>query len=102
MRFAMQETARRREKQLAYNKEHGITPTTIIKEIRDILGSVYELDYAHIPDGAEPEPARLTGKAKKARIEELRRLMFEAAADLRFEDAAAHRDEICKLGGKTE
>jgi len=102
MRFAMHETMRRREKQVAYNIEHGITPQTVIKEIRDILGSVYEMDYAHIPEVAEPEPTRLTGKAKKIRIEELRRLMFEAAADLRFEDAAAHRDEIRKLGGKTE
>ena len=99
MRFAMQETSRRREKQVAYNIEHGITPTTIIKEIRDILGSVYEMDYAHIPEVAEPEPARLTGKAKKARIEELSRLMFEAAADLRFEDAAKHRDELDTLRG---
>jgi len=99
MAFAMQETARRREKQVAYNIEHGITPTTIIKEIRDILGSVYEMDYAHIPEVAEPEPARLTGKAKKARIEELSRLMFEAAADLRFEDAAKYRDELDTLRG---
>jgi len=97
MRFAIQETARRREKQVSWNKEHGITPTTIIKEIRDILGSVYEMDYAHIPEVAEPEPSRLTGKAKKARIEELSRLMFEAAADLRFEDAAKHRDELDAL-----
>jgi len=100
MRFALTETARRREKQVAYNVEHGITPTTIIKEIKDILGSVYELDYAHIPEVEEPAPAaRLTGKARKARAEELRRLMFEAAADLRFEDAAKHRDELESLRG---
>jgi len=101
MRHAMNETARRREKQMAWNAEHGITPKTVIKEIRDILGSVYELDYGHIPEVAEPEaPAKLTGKAKKARVEELRRLMFEAAADLRFEDAANYRDELNKLTGK--
>ena len=99
MRFAMHETMRRREKQVAYNIEHGITPQTVIKEIRDILGSVYEMDYAHIPEVAEPAPAKLTGKAKKARIEELTRLMFEAAADLRFEDAAKHRDELDVLRG---
>jgi len=97
MRFAIQETSRRREKQVAFNKEHGITPTTIIKEIKDILGSVYDLDYAHIPEVAEPEPMRLTPKTRKARAEELRRLMFEAAADLRFEDAAKHRDELKTL-----
>ncbi len=95
MQQAMQETARRREKQLAYNEKHGITPHTINKEIQDILGSVYELDYARIPEVAEPEI--LSDAEKKARIAELERLMLEAAADLRFEDAAQYRDEISKL-----
>ncbi len=92
MKKAMGETARRREKQKAYNKQHGITPITIKKEIQDILGSVYNLDYAHIPEIAEPEV--LTDYEKESRISELERLMTEAAADLRFEDAAAYRDKI--------
>jgi len=95
MKKAMDETERRREKQLAYNREHGITPQTIKKEIQDILGSVYNLDYAHIPEIAEPEI--LTDYEKNMRIAELERLMFEAAADLRFEDAAKYRDEITQL-----
>ncbi|MDQ7001356.1 MAG: helicase-related protein, partial [Ghiorsea sp.] len=95
MQQAMDETARRREKQLAYNQQHGITPLTIKKEIRDILGSVYNLDYAHIPEVEEPET--LTDYEKSIRINELERLMTEAAADLRFEDAAKHRDELAKL-----
>ena len=95
MRQAMDETSRRREKQLAYNKKHGITPLTIKKGIQDILGSIYDMDYGHIPEIAEPEP--LTEPERKARIHELERLMTEAAADLRFEDAAAYRDEIARL-----
>jgi len=97
MRRAMDETARRREKQLAYNREHGITPRTVKKEIRDILGSVYEMDYGHIPEVAEPDIKYLSDAERQSRIAELERLMLEAAADLRFEDAAKHRDEIQKL-----
>jgi len=95
MRKAIDETNRRREKQLAYNQKHGITPLTIKKEIQDILGSVYNLDYAHIPEIAEPEI--LNDYDKKVRLNELERLMTEAAADLRFEDAAKYRDEINAL-----
>ncbi len=97
MQVAMDETARRRAKQIAYNEAHGITPQTVKKEIRDILGSVYEMDYGHIPEVAEPENRYTTPAEKERRIAELERLMTEAAADLRFEDAAKHRDEIEKL-----
>ena len=95
MQRAMDETARRRTKQLAYNVEHGITPTTVKSEIKDILGSVYELDYAQIPEVAEAVP--VTADDKKQRMLELERLMTEAAADLRFEDAAKYRDEFIWL-----
>jgi len=100
MRRAMGETERRRRKQLAYNAEHGITPQTIKKEIQDILGSVYELDYGHIPEVEEAEAVYATPEERANRIAELERLMFEAAADLRFEDAAKYRDEIAKLKGE--
>jgi len=95
MQLAMDETDRRRVKQLAYNAEHGITPETVKSEIKDILGSVYEMDYGHIPEVAEPEP--VSWEERVHRIAELERLMVEAAADLRFEDAAKHRDELLKL-----
>jgi len=95
MNIAIEETKRRREKQVLYNQQHNITPQTIKKDIQDILGSVYNLDYAHIPEIAEPKI--LTDYEKKARITELERLMVEAAADLRFEDAAKHRDESNSL-----
>jgi len=97
MKAAMDETDRRRTKQMAYNEKHGITPETVKKEIRDILGSVYEMDYGHIPEVAEPEALYQTPAAKKSRIAELERMMTESAADLRFEDAARYRDEIAKL-----
>jgi len=99
MQVSIDETARRRAKQIAYNEKHGITPETVKKEIRDILGSVYEMDYGHIPEVAEPEATYNTPAEKERRIAELERLMTEAAADLRFEDAAKHRDEIEKLKG---
>ncbi|MDQ6996605.1 MAG: excinuclease ABC subunit UvrB [Mariprofundus sp.] len=95
MQRAMGETERRREKQLAYNVQYDITPETVKSEIKDILGSVYEMDYGHIPEIAEPEP--IGPAERQARILELERLMTEAAADLRFEDAARHRDEILQL-----
>ena len=95
MQRAMDETERRRAKQLAYNAEHGITPETVRSGIKDILGSVYEMDYGHIPEVAEPEPGDAV--QRQARILELERMMTEAAADLRFEDAAALRDEMLKL-----
>jgi len=98
MRCAMHETERRRKKQLAYNDEHGITPETVKSEVKDILGSVYEMDYGHIPEVAEPEP--VSAAMRKMRIQELERLMTEAAADLRFEDAASYRDEILRLQEK--
>ncbi|MDX8402335.1 MAG: excinuclease ABC subunit UvrB [Mariprofundaceae bacterium] len=100
MRRAMDETARRRAKQLAWNAEHGITPETVRSAIKDVMGQVYEMDYARIPEVAEPEPAALSGAERTARLKELERLMLEAAADLRFEDAAKYRDEIQRLEGK--
>jgi len=102
MRRAMDETARRRERQLAYNTEHGITPQTVRKEIRDILGSVYDMDYGYIPEVAEPEIEYLSDTERQSRIAETERLMLEAAADLRFEDAAKYRDEMQKLTGKAQ
>jgi len=56
------------------------------------------MDYGHIPEVAEPEP--VSSAMRKTRILELERLMTEAAADLRFEDAASYRDEILRLQEK--
>jgi len=95
MHAALDETRRRRARQLAYNETHGITPETVKKEIQDVLGSIYEMDYARIPEVAEPEV--LTDAMRLKRMREVEQLMFEAAADLRFEDAARFRDELHRL-----
>ncbi|MDQ6968180.1 MAG: helicase-related protein, partial [Mariprofundaceae bacterium] len=98
MQKAMDETARRREKQQAYNEQHGITPKTVKSAIKDILGSVYEMDYGHIPEVEEAAP--LNAYDREIRMKELERLMAESAADLRFEDAGKYRDELLQLKQK--
>ncbi len=95
--YATSETLRRREKQNEYNKVHGITPKTIQKGIRDILASIYERDYADISSTVSTSLGTVeTGKMKQT-IRQLEKKMFEAADDMRFEDAASLRDEVKRL-----
>jgi len=100
MQLAMDETERRREKQLQWNQENGIQPKTINRKINDILGSVYNMDYAATPEIAEPNDHALYGKKREAKIKELERAMAQAAADLRFEDAAQLRDRLLEFKEK--
>ncbi len=93
MRTAMDETARRRTLQEEYNREHGITPTTIKKKIADLMNSVPEQDYVTVP--VEGTEIRLQDIPKK--IAKLRKEMQKAAKDMNFEEAARLRDEIKKL-----
>jgi excinuclease ABC subunit B len=97
MAGAMEETDRRRKKQLAYNRKHGITPETIVKSIRAIRASVYEADYGPIPTIEEEKPDYGNLEDLRARIRSLTREMREKAARLEFERAAEIRDELKKL-----
>jgi excinuclease ABC subunit B len=96
LKAATDETERRRDKQLAYNAEHGITPQTIKKNIGDILAGVEESDYVTV-DVGDDAPATLEGMDLQAHIGQLEQKMKEAAANLEFEEAARLRDQIKKL-----
>ena len=97
MSRAIGETQRRREKQDAYNKEHGITPKTVIKSVRDLLDlSGGEEDTAQ----RRGEVPALTKQQKAEQIAKLEKQMRDAAKMLEFELAAALRDQIIELRGK--
>ncbi len=96
MERAMRETDRRREKQHAFNIEHGITPTTIKRNIGDIIAHVASKDGVVIDIG-DDKPAHMVGHNLRAYIADLEKKMRDAAADLEFEEAGRLRDEIRKL-----
>ncbi len=96
MERAMRETDRRREKQTEYNVAHGITPTTIKRNIGDIIAHVASKDQVTIDIG-EDKPAHMVGHNLRAYIQDLEKKMRDAAADLEFEEAGRLRDEIRKL-----
>ena len=96
MERAMAETDRRREKQREYNTEHGITPTTIIRGIQDIVAHTANQDSVTIGIG-DPERNNLVGHNLRGYIEDLEKRMRNAAADLEFEEAGRLRDEIRRL-----
>jgi excinuclease ABC subunit B len=95
MERAMNETDRRRIKQLAYNEAHNITPETIKKSIGDIISHVASGDQVTVE--IEDGPQHMVGHNLRAYIEELEKKMRAAAADLEFEEAGRLRDEIRTL-----
>ncbi|WP_136656804.1 excinuclease ABC subunit UvrB [Nitratireductor sp. XY-223] len=94
---AMTETNRRRDKQMAWNAEHGITPESVKAQIADILDSVYEQDHVRADISGFKEDGVMIGNNLAAHLEDLEKKMRDAAADLDFEEAARLRDEIKRL-----
>jgi len=97
MKQAIQETERRRNIQKEYNKSHNITPQSIIKNIDEILTSVYEKDYYDYSRISEDKDIYLSPEKRKKRMDELEKLMNKYAENLEFEKAAKFRDELTKL-----
>ena len=97
MDAAMKETARRREKQMAYNEAHGIVPRTIRKSVRDLIEITSSGAGAR---GNRADGVKMTRKEREAAIARLEKQMNKAARMLEFEYAAALRDEIIQLRGE--
>lgn len=93
MENAIRETNRRREIQDEYNKEHGITPRTIKKEIRDLIA----ISTENVEEKDEKDIESMSKKELKAQIEKVTKKMNQAAADLNFEDAVVYRDKLKEL-----
>ena len=101
MQAALDETDRRRAKQVEYNKEHGITPESIRKNISAVLDTVYEQgedlnEILALQDSADQEFLHDAKKFSK-HLAQLKKDMLEAAANLEFEEAARLRDEVQRL-----
>ena len=94
---ALEETARRRAKQTAWNEAHGITPQSIKKNIGEVIHSVFEQDYVTISPIKDSSVDEFVGKDLHAAIATMETRMRNAAADLEFEEAARLRDEIKRL-----
>jgi len=99
IRETVAETDRRRAVQSAYNAEHGITPTTIVKKISSLRDSIWEKDYVTVPAAAKggPRVPSVPVHELPPLIDSLRREMRQAARDLEFERAAELRDRIREL-----
>jgi excinuclease ABC subunit B len=100
MRKAISETDRRRAKQVTYNEEHGITPQSVVKRIKDIIDSAYDVDDERASLKAAQTEAKYLAMSEKEVAKELARLekeMLNAAKNLEFEKAAQVRDQLKKL-----
>ncbi|MDX9950657.1 MAG: excinuclease ABC subunit UvrB [Methylophilaceae bacterium] len=100
MKLAMDETQRRRKKQLAFNAEHGITPRGVSKRIKDIIDGVYDKDEAERERKVAQDRAHYEAMSEKQILKEMKRLekaMHDSAQNLEFEKAAEYRDQLKKL-----
>ncbi len=97
MKRAIDETNRRRTVQKEYNLGKGITPQSIVKDIDELLTSIYERDYLDYTKISEDKEIILSPTKRKKKMEDLEKRMKQAAANLEFEKAATFRDELAKL-----
>ena len=100
MKKAIGETERRRTKQIAYNLERGITPRTVVKQVRDLIDGVYSEKAGREAERLEQQRIRFEDMSEKDIAREIKRLekqMMEHARNLEFEQAARTRDELAKL-----
>lgn len=100
MKLAMDETQRRRAKQMAFNAEHGITPKGVNKRIKDIIEGVYSKEDHQRDRKVAEERASYAQMTEKQLVKEMKRLekaMHESAKNLEFEKAAEYRDQLRKL-----
>ena len=100
MQLAISETGRRREKQICFNAEHGITPRGVSKKIKDIIDGVYNAESAKTELKAAQQQATYEAMDEKTVAKEIKRLeklMLECARNLEFEKAAAARDDLFRL-----
>src|ERR671931_2181809 len=97
---ALGETERRRDKQIAYNEQHGITPKGVMKRIKDLIDGVYEAEDAEAVRVAAAQEARYEAMSEKQLAREIKALekkMLAHAKNLEFEEAAKARDELAEL-----
>jgi len=99
MKAAISETERRRAKQEAYNTEHGITPRTIVKDVKDVLAAVLPDTSGSktSPLAKQKDPAKMKRAEREKLIRSLEKEMKDAAHRLEFEEAAQIRDAIMEL-----
>jgi excinuclease ABC subunit B len=100
MQRAMDETERRRNKQIMYNLQRGITPIGVVKRVKDLIDGVYNIEDARQELKAAQEEAQYEAMSEKElgrAIKRLEKQMYDHAKNLEFEKAAAVRDELSRL-----